>query len=148
MAGGMEHRGWVAVEPDGLTLDELFIGRGGFWGFNSEPGGLGSHHLEERQVILIEEDGSASEALEGQGAADVVDVRVSHDDLLEFEVVLGEPAMNSRDFVAGVNDDGFPPGFVAEQGAVALERADGKGFENHELIVGPVQRVLGALWSG
>ncbi len=148
MAGGMENRGGVTVEPDALPLEELFIGRGGFRGFNSEPGSLGRHHLEEWQVVFIEEDGGASEAFEGQSATDVVDVRVGHDDLLEFEMVLGKPAVDSRNFVAGVDDDGFPCGFVTEQGAVALERADGKGFENHELIVGPVDRLSCALWAG
>lgn len=128
MSRGMEHCGGVALEPDGLPLEELFIGRGGFRRLNSKPCGLGRHHLEERQVVLIEQDGGASEAPEGQSATDVVNVRVGHDDLLEFEVEVGEPAMNSRDFVAWVDDDGFSIVFVAEQGAVALEWADGKGF--------------------
>ena len=35
------------------------------------------------------------------------------------------------DFVAGIDDDGLAGGFVAQDGAVALERADGKNLANH-----------------
>jgi hypothetical protein len=46
-------------------------------------------------------------------------------------VVLGEEGEDAGDIVAGVYDDGFAGGFVAEDGAVALERAYGEGFEDH-----------------
>jgi hypothetical protein len=43
--------------------------------------------------------------------------------------------MDAADLVAGIDDDGLAGHFVAEDGAVAGQRADGKGFQNHGLIV-------------
>ena len=56
----------------------------------------------------------------------MVDVGVGDDDLLDGEMVPGERRRGCGDVVAGVDDDGFARGFVAEDGAVALEQADGK----------------------
>jgi hypothetical protein len=39
--------------------------------------------------------------------------------------------MDAGDIVAGIDHDGFACLFIAEDGAVALKGADGKGFENH-----------------
>ena len=65
----------------------------------------------------------------------MVDVGVGDEDLLEGETEGGEAAMDAADFVAGIDDDGFAGGLVGKDGAVALQRADGKGLENHEFIV-------------
>ena len=61
--------------------------------------------------------------------------RVSDENLLELEAELGEPAVNAADFVAGIDDDGLAGLFVAEDGAVALQRADGEGLKDHAFIV-------------
>jgi hypothetical protein len=68
---------------------------------------------------------------EAVGAGDVVDVGVGDDDLLDGEGVPGEQGEDAGDVVAGVDDDGFAGGFIAEDGAVALEEAYGEGFEDH-----------------
>ena len=65
----------------------------------------------------------------------MVDVGVGDEDLLELEAKSGEAAVDAADLVAGIDDDGFACGFVAKEGAVALQRADGKGLENHEFIL-------------
>jgi hypothetical protein len=70
--------------------------------------------------------------LETVGASDVVDVGVGDDDLLDGEVVAGKECEDAGDVVAGVHDDGLAGGFVAEDGAVALEETDGKDFVNHD----------------
>jgi hypothetical protein len=70
----------------------------GFFGFRSgdaEPAGLGFHDGEQRQVVFIEQDGCAGEALEAQCSADVVDVGVGDEDLLQLEAELGETAMDA-----------------------------------------------------
>ena len=89
------------------------------------------HHLEQGQVVLVEKDGRAGEALELERAADVVDVGVGDEDLLEVEAEAGEAAMDAGDLVAGIDDDGLAGCLVAEDGAVAVQRADGKGLEDH-----------------
>lgn len=100
-------------------------------GGDAEPGGLNVHHFDLGEVVLVVEDGRASELLEMVGAGDVVDVGVGDDDLLDGEVVFGEEGEDAGDVVAGVDYDGFAGGLVAEDGAVALEGADGDSFEDH-----------------
>jgi hypothetical protein len=71
---------------------------------------------------------------EAVGSGDVVDVGVGDEDLFDGEGVLVEKSENARDVVAGVDDDGFACDFVTEDRAVALEGADGEGFEDHGLL--------------
>jgi len=78
-----------------------------------------------------------SMAFELERAAHVVDVGVGDENLLELETEFGEAAMDAADLVAGIDDDGLAGHFVAEDGAVAGQRADGKGFQNHDFIVVP-----------
>ena len=75
--------------------------------------------------MLAVEDWRAGDLLEGEGAGDVVDVGVGYEDLTDGELVLVEESEDAGDVVAGIDDDGLAGGFVAEDGAVALEEADG-----------------------
>lgn len=61
----------------------------------------------------------------------MVDVSVGDDDLLDGELMLGEEGEDAGDVVAWVDDDGLAGGFVAEDGAVALEGTDRESFEDH-----------------
>lgn len=131
----VDNLGWVVGEADSLAIGEDLVGRSGFWSGDAKPGCLLVHHLEQRQVVFVEVDGGAGKALEPESAANVVDVGVCDEDLGEFEAVIGEALMNAGDLIAGINDDGFARGFVGEDGAVALQRADGESLENHVLIL-------------
>jgi hypothetical protein len=82
---------------------------------------------------LVVENGRSGELFEAVGSGDVVDVGVGDDDLLEGEVVLFKQGDDAGDLVAGIDDDGFVGGLVAEDGAVALEQADGEDFVDHVL---------------
>src|SRR4051794_15623888 len=66
----------------------------------------------------------------------MVNVRVRNEDLLQREPKVSQPAVNAPNFVAGINDNRFPTLLVAKNGAVTLQRADGKSLENHEPILG------------
>ena len=68
----------------------------------------------------------------------MVDVGVGDENLLELEAERGEAAVNAADLVAGIDDDGLAGLLVAKDGAVALQRADGKGFEDHGSILTPL----------
>jgi hypothetical protein len=61
----------------------------------------------------------------------VVDVGVGDDDLLDGEGVLGEEHEDAGNVVSGIDDNGFAGGFIAEDGAVALEGAYGENFVDH-----------------
>ena len=114
-----------------LPSSRVSSGLGDLGGGDAEPAGLDVHHLDQRQVARVVEDGRAGELLEAVGSGDVVDVGVGDEDLLDGEVVLGEEGDDAGDVVAGIDDDGFAGGFVAEDGAVALEGADGEDFVDH-----------------
>jgi hypothetical protein len=61
----------------------------------------------------------------------MIDVRVRNDDLLYLQVVLPNQRENAFDLIAGIDDHGFARGLVSDDGAVALQRADGKDFVDH-----------------
>jgi hypothetical protein len=60
-------------------------------------------------------------------------VGMSDEDLLDGKVVLLQEGNDAGDVVTGIDDDGFARGFVAEDGAVALEKTYGEDFVDHPL---------------
>ena len=131
----VEYAGGVIVESDRLAVGQGFVGRCGIGRLNAKPGGLGSHYVEEGQIVFVQEDRSSGQRLELERAAYVIDVRVSDKDLLKLEAKHGQTAVNARDLVAGIDHDGFAGFLVAHEGAIALQRADREGFEDHGAIV-------------
>jgi len=121
----------VSSNGDEFAVVEGVVGVGDDGGGNAEPPGLNVHHFDQGQVVLVVEDGGTGELFEAVSGADVVDVGMGDDDLLDGEVVFGEEGEDAGDVVAGVYDDGFAGGLVAKDGAVALEGAYGDGFEDH-----------------
>jgi len=134
---GVDDLGWVAGEADLLAVREALVWQSGFRGGDAEPGGLLVHHGEEGQVVFVEENGRSGDALELERAADMIDVGMGDEDLLKLEAKRRKARVNAADFVAGINDDGIARGFVAQKSAVALQRADGEGFEDHGIILEP-----------
>ncbi len=130
VAGGVNDLGWIGVQADFEAVLEAGVGGLGFRGVDAYPTGLNFHHLQERDVVFIEEDGCSGEAFELECSADVVDVGVGDQDLFELEVLAGQAAMDAGDVVAGIDDDGFAGCRVAQDGAVALEWAYGEGFDD------------------
>ena len=57
------------------------------------------------------------------------------DNLAQGEAMLLQPGENLRNVVSGIDDDGFVSNLVAQDGAVAAQRADGKTFKNHSFIL-------------
>ena len=140
MAGGVEDRAGDAGSPlrgigsdgDEFAVVEGVVGVLYCGGGNAKPGGLNVHDFDLEEIVLVVEDGCSGELFEAVGPGDVVDVGVGDEDLLDRQVVFCEEGQDSGDVVAGVDDDGFAGGLVAEDGAVALEGADGEGFEDHK----------------
>jgi len=135
VTGSVDDLGGKAVEADDQAVAQVVVRRSGFGCIDAQPTGLVGHDLELGKVIFIHEDGRAGEFFELEGATDVVDVGVGDEDLLELEAEGVESAGDAAYLVAGVDDDGFAGFFVAQDGAVALQRADGEGFEDHGFIL-------------
>ncbi len=121
---GGAHQDAVAVFGGCVDGDGLRRG-------DAEPRGLHGQHLLQFGVVEIHVNGRARDPLEFLRAADVIDMRVGDYDGRHFQVVARENFENARDFVAGVDDHGFAGLLVAEDRAVALQRADGQNFVNH-----------------
>ncbi len=131
VARGVEDGSGKAGDGDELSVFEGVVGARGGGGGDAEPAGLDIHHLDQREVVLVVEDGGTGELLETMGSGDVVDVSVGDDDLLDGEAVGGEEGHDARDVVAWIYDDGFVGELISEDGAVALERADGENLVDH-----------------
>lgn len=121
----------VGADRDEFAIVESIVRRRHVGGADAKPGGLNIHHADEGEIVLVVEDRCAGELLEFCGAGDVVNVGMSDEDVFDGEGVLPQQSHDSRDLVAGVYDDGFAGDLVAEDGAVALEGADGEDFVNH-----------------
>jgi hypothetical protein len=138
VAGRVNDLGGVVFEAYAAAIGEGFVGRGSFRSGNADPCGLFGHDLEKGKIVFVEEDGSAGEGFELEGSADVVDVGVGDENLLQGQAVGFKALVNAGDLVAGVDDDSFASFFVAEKSAIALQRADRKGLEDHGFIVEPL----------
>lgn len=84
VSGRVEHLGWVGRKADLHSVGEALVWRGGFRGRDAQPRGLLSHHLEQGQVIFVEQNGSAGETLEAERSSNVVDMGMSDKDLFNF----------------------------------------------------------------
>jgi len=135
VAGGVDDLGRVVFQTHARTVGQALVGRSDLGRCDSQPACLLIHHHEQRQVIFVQENRRAGKPLELESTTHMVDVGVSDEDLLELEAQIGEAAMDAADFVAGIDDDGFAGLFITEEGAVAGERADGKGLEDHGFSV-------------
>src|SRR6266536_2472184 len=68
--------------------------------------------------------------------------------LFDLEVVFADERENFLNVVARVDDQGFASGFVANDGAVALQRADGENFVDHGFIVATAGWLLSVRFGG
>jgi len=135
VAGGVQDVGGDGSSGDGFSggdamIDFDFSGRA-----HADPRGLLVEHFQKSVIVLVEQDGSAGEGAELHGSADVVDVGVGDDDVLDLEIVFLEESKNIFEIIAGIDDHGFAGGFVSDDGAVALQGADREYFVDHGTIV-------------
>lgn len=85
VAWGVDDFSGKRFEADTHAVLKAGVWGFGFWCGNAEPAGLRLHHGEEREIIFVEENGGTCEALELECSADVIDVGVGDEDLLEGE---------------------------------------------------------------
>jgi hypothetical protein len=92
-------------------------------------------HFQKCVIVLVEQDECAGGGAEFHGSSDVIDVGMGDDDLLDLQVVLADHREDVINIISRVDDHGFAGGLVADDGAVALQRADGEDFVDHGFIV-------------
>lgn len=128
VAGGMEDVRRIASPANGgAFLDEILDGSALRSG-NSEPLRLDVEMAIKLDIAFVDEDGRAGGAVKTGEAADMVNVGVGADDGADFQIVAEQNFEDALDFVSGVHDDGFAGRRIAQDGAIALEQADGDDF--------------------
>ena len=134
VTGGMDDGAGEAGDGDELAILEGVVRGGDGGGGDAEPASLNIHHFDQREIVLVVEDGGAGELLEAMGPGDVVYVGVGDNDFFDGEAVGGEDGHDARNVVAWVNYDGFVGVLVSKDGAVALQRTDGEDFVDHKVL--------------
>jgi hypothetical protein len=127
MAWGMDDGRLEHAPVQRVTLFQELVDVGEFGSGDTEICGLDVHAVIEREIVAMHEDGSAGVLAELGEAADVVDVRMRADDGFYGELVAAEQVQDAGDFVAWVDDQGFAGDGVGDDGAVALQHANGNG---------------------
>lgn len=103
--------------------------------FRSNPGCLHIQHLQQRVIVLVEQNRGARGLLQLHCPADVVDVRMSDDDLLELELVLIEDGEDPLNLVAGIDHKRFACALVTDHRAVTAEKANGENLVDQGLYL-------------
>jgi hypothetical protein len=103
---------------------------------NTEPTGLYLHCTQQTQILLVEKHRRPGRLLEQCRSAYVIDVSMSDNDLAQVEAMFLQPGKYLWNVVSGIDDYGFMGDLVAQDGAVTVQRAYGKTFEDHALILG------------
>jgi hypothetical protein len=132
---GMQHLGPEAGKTERLAIVRATVRRCHLGRLDTEPTGLHLHHAQQLQVLLVEIHRRPGCLSKLGGSAYMVDMCMGHDNLAQGEAVLPEPGENFRDVVSRVDDHGFVGSLVAQDGAIAAQRTDGKGLKDHSLIL-------------
>jgi hypothetical protein len=61
---------------------------------------------------------------------------VGDDNLAQGKAMLMQPGKDLRNVVSRIDDDGLMGNLITQDGAVATQRANGKSFKDHGLILG------------
>ena len=100
--------------------------------FRSNPRSLHIQHVQQSVIVLIKQDWSAGSLLQLHRATNVIDVRMSDDDLFELEWVMIEDGEDSLDLITRIDGKCFACSLVADDRAVTAEKADGEDLVNQD----------------
>ena len=138
---------------EAISVSQTDIDRDRLWLWHAQPTGLGRESLDERVVGLVHINRRTGQRLEFSSSSNVVDVCMSYDNPLDGQPMPLQHRLDAIDFIARIDDDRLPRGFVAKDRAVALQRADGHHFVNHRWYASNVEVTVseafrrGAAWS-
>ncbi|MNV72513.1 hypothetical protein D3C71_1656100 [compost metagenome] len=84
--------------------------------------------VPQRLVVLVQVQRGAGQFLEPAGGEEVIEVRMGVDDADQGQAVGLQAGEDLLRVATWIDDDGLLAEWVADQRAVALQRADGEGF--------------------
>ncbi len=85
------------------------------------------HGLIQRQVIAVHQHRCARVLVKLAQPADVIDMSVRADDGFDRQFVPAKEVQDTRDLVAGIDDQRFARDWIADDGTVALQHPHGDG---------------------
>jgi len=132
MPGCMQNLRGIVLEAHDKIVFGACIWRCDFGRLNAQPPGLHLHHFEQRQILLVEQNGRSGSRTQLGGSAHVIDVSVSDDDLFYLKLMLANDGKDVLNVVPGINDHSLVRALVTNNRAVALQRANRKDFVDHE----------------
>jgi len=136
MTGRMHDAGLERAPTERVALFQKLVHIGDFRRRDAEESGLHIHPLIERKVIAMHQNGSAGVLPKLAEAADVINVGMRADDGFNGQAVAAEKFEDAGDFVAGVDDESFAAGRVADDGAITLQHSYGNGDVDEALGYG------------
>ncbi|MNZ35087.1 hypothetical protein D3C78_524770 [compost metagenome] len=95
---------------------------------HAEHAALHFQAVPEELVVLVQVQGGAGALLHFAGREEMIEVRMGVDDADQLQAVRLQPRHDQLGIAARVDDDGLLRHRVADDRAVALQRADGEGF--------------------
>ena len=98
----------------------LHLRRGG----DAEPAGLEVEHVELGAIAFVHIDRRASQRAQLRRSGHVIDVAVSNDDGLRLELMAVEDGRDLGNIVSGIDNNRLMRFLVAENRAIAVQRAD------------------------
>ncbi len=134
VSGRVQDAGAERARGDGFSaLDILIDNDRARWG-HADPVGLLVEHFQQSIVILVQQDGRSRGRAQLHGSADVVDVGMGDHDLLDLQIVLADDGQHVVNIVAGIDHHGFARCVVADDRAIALQRAHLDDFVDHNCV--------------
>jgi hypothetical protein len=131
MAGRMEDLAYLATDNQLETIFRAQVWWRYGWRGDADPFSLLFHEFKERDVVLVEKNRSAGLLGEQFGTGDMVEVGMGDNNLPQFETACTKEAENLDEVATGIDDGGVVSLYVIEDGAIALEWANWKGFALH-----------------
>jgi len=98
----------------------LHLRRGG----DAEPTGLEVEHIELGAIAFVHIDRRARQRAQLRRSGHVIDVAVSNDDGLRLELMAVEDGRDLGNIVSGIDNNRLMRFLVAENRAIAVQRAD------------------------
>ncbi len=127
---GRMRAGFYAVAGSNALIDFYRA-----WGRHADPGGLHVEHLEQSKIVLVEQDRRSRGRAQFHRTAHMIDMGMGDDDVLDLQVMLAKQCEDVVNVVAGVDDHRFPSGLIANNRAIAVQRADREDLMDHAFIV-------------
>lgn len=125
----------TAAEPNRLALRVEAIDRRLRLDREAEHASHLDRPFVNEQIVAMQVDRHIERALGGGHAGDMIDVSVREEDMANRQLPLARDGQEIRDFVAGIDEDGFACGRARHHEAVLEERPDRTRLDYDHVVI-------------